>query len=530
MIAARLTHLFAGLLLAAGAWAQLSPGDLTTAHADLEGMSKCTQCHDLGNKVTNAKCLECHKEIKALITQKRGYHASKDVKAKDCFTCHSEHHGRKFQMVRFDEKTFDHGLTGYTLEGAHKPVDCRKCHAPDNIADKDLKKRVKTFLGMDQKCLSCHDDFHQNTMDRDCRKCHSMEAWKPAKAFDHNKTEFPLKGKHVPVECKECHKPTLRNGKEFTDFANLPHADCKACHDDPHQAHFTNACAQCHTEDSFNTFTGKGRFDHNTTRFKLVGKHTAVDCFKCHKATSDPITVFQDRAGVAQNQCVTCHKDVHDGKFGTDCAQCHQEKGWKTLKSMDHFDHARTDFPLEGKHVGVDCKKCHKGAFTDPLPFDACTRCHEDYHKGEFAKEGVSPDCAQCHSVKDGFEVSLYSFPEHAKTQFPLDGAHQATPCTACHMKDGKKWVFKGLATGCADCHDNPHGDEFVENGTTDCKRCHVTGSWYPELFDHDFTKFPLVGEHVTVECKQCHKGEPEQGKRTASFKIPKHECADCHK
>ena len=52
--------------------AQLSPGDLTTAHADLEGMSNCTQCHDLGNKVTNAKCLECHKEIKALITRKEG--------------------------------------------------------------------------------------------------------------------------------------------------------------------------------------------------------------------------------------------------------------------------------------------------------------------------------------------------------------------------------------------------------------------------------------------------------------------------
>jgi hypothetical protein len=101
---------FTLVLLAAGSMvvAQLSPGDLTTAHAALEGMSNCTQCHDLGNKVTNAKCLECHKEIKSLITKKRGYHASSVVKAQDCFACHSEHHGRKFEMVRFDEKAFDH--------------------------------------------------------------------------------------------------------------------------------------------------------------------------------------------------------------------------------------------------------------------------------------------------------------------------------------------------------------------------------------------------------------------------------------
>ncbi|MCC6726954.1 MAG: hypothetical protein IT258_20805, partial [Saprospiraceae bacterium] len=44
-------------------------------------MSNCTQCHDLGDKVSNNKCLACHKEIKSLVDKKRGYHASKDVKA-----------------------------------------------------------------------------------------------------------------------------------------------------------------------------------------------------------------------------------------------------------------------------------------------------------------------------------------------------------------------------------------------------------------------------------------------------------------
>ena len=534
------TYLFVVLsLVAVTGRAQLSPGDLTTAHANLEGMSNCTQCHDLGNKVTNAKCLECHKEIKSLITQKKGYHASKDVKAKDCFTCHSEHHGRKFEMVRFDEKTFDHGLTGYPLEGAHKPIDCRKCHAPDNIADKELKKRTKTFLGMDQKCLSCHDDFHQGTMAKDCKQCHGMDAFKPAKNFDHNKTDFKLKGEHIAVDCKECHKPIMKSGKEFTDFGNLPHADCKACHADAHNGHFTNACAQCHSESSFKVFDGKNRFDHNTTPFKLNGKHKTTDCFECHKRTSDPLTVFQDRAGVAMDQCATCHKDQHEGKFGTDCAKCHQEKGWVSVKSMDFFDHNVTDFPLQGKHVDVDCKKCHKVRYTDPIVFDACNKCHEDYHKGEFAKNGVSPDCVECHFLTDGFDVSMFSMEQHAETDFPLDGAHMATPCSECHLNEkwkkgaesttGEKWKFRELAMACYDCHDNVHEQEFAEAGVTECTRCHVTEDWYPSKFDHSKTAYPLDGKHVNVDCKKCHKPDPDPTRKVPSFKLPKHECSDCH-
>ncbi len=32
-------------------YGQISPGDLSNAHKDLEGMSNCTKCHVLGDKV-----------------------------------------------------------------------------------------------------------------------------------------------------------------------------------------------------------------------------------------------------------------------------------------------------------------------------------------------------------------------------------------------------------------------------------------------------------------------------------------------
>ena len=81
--------------------AQISPGDLANAHAKLEGIMNCTECHVLGGEVSNEKCLSCHKELNTRIDQKQGYHVSDEVKNKDCASCHSDHHGRNFDLIRF---------------------------------------------------------------------------------------------------------------------------------------------------------------------------------------------------------------------------------------------------------------------------------------------------------------------------------------------------------------------------------------------------------------------------------------------
>ena len=66
-------------------YGQISPGDLSSAHAELEGMSNCTLCHELGEKVLNSKCLDCHDDIQSLLTQNRGFHSDSSVEKKDCF-------------------------------------------------------------------------------------------------------------------------------------------------------------------------------------------------------------------------------------------------------------------------------------------------------------------------------------------------------------------------------------------------------------------------------------------------------------
>ena len=116
--------LLAFLLFAGPLFGQISPGDLTKAHAHLEGLKNCTKCHILSEKETTSKCLECHKEIKLLIDQNKGYHASLEAKGKKCAECHGEHFGRDFKIINFNQDKFDHRLAGYKLEGKHAALKC----------------------------------------------------------------------------------------------------------------------------------------------------------------------------------------------------------------------------------------------------------------------------------------------------------------------------------------------------------------------------------------------------------------------
>jgi hypothetical protein len=513
---------------------QISPGDLSQSHSNLEGMSNCTQCHELGYKVTDKKCLECHKEIQSLINQNKGYHANKNVKKQDCFECHSEHHGRKFDMVRFDENTFNHNDTGYRLEGKHNSIDCRKCHQPDNISNSEIKKRKQTFLGLNDECISCHDDYHQKTLGTDCKKCHTMDAFSPASKFNHDQTEFPLIGAHQNINCIQCHKKETKNGEEFQEFKGIAFQDCKSCHNDPHNNQLPGKCNDCHSEVSFQNFNGQ-TFNHNVTNFKLKGKHNTIDCFACHKKTDNEKLVFQDLIGKSESNCLACHNDTHEGKFGLECVKCHNEESFFALNNMDFFDHNKTDYSLEGKHLEVDCKQCHTGRYTKTIDFSACNKCHNDYHNGEFTENNFTPDCVECHSLQEGFEYSLYTLEQHQETEFPLEGAHLATPCFACHIsEDNDQWTFKNLGETCVDCHVNIHEDYinpsyYPENN---CKACHVSDSWAKiDSFDHSKTGWNLTGKHKTTACRSCHFIENSDNKSVIDQKFIKldTDCASCH-
>ena len=174
--------------------AQISPGPLATLHSHLEGLSNCTKCHSLGSKVTNDKCLECHTEIRTRVLQDKGYHASVEISGKACITCHSDHHGLAFDLIRFRKESFNHQLTGFRLEGAHAAKACADCHKTGFITDPAVKDKKFTYLGVSPECRNCHIDVHQKSLSSACSACHGNESFKPAVKFSHDKTRFPLKG------------------------------------------------------------------------------------------------------------------------------------------------------------------------------------------------------------------------------------------------------------------------------------------------------------------------------------------------
>lgn len=505
---------------------QISPGKLSNPHSHLEGISQCTQCHNLGDKISEEKCLNCHSHLKQRIQSGKGYHVSSEIKSKSCIQCHSEHHGIKFEMVRFDKKTFNHDLTGYKLQGAHRAVDCRSCHAPENISNSEIRKNPTTYLGLDTRCVNCHEDFHQKTLSADCSKCHDFEHWSPASLFKHSRTKFPLNGAHQKVDCKICHPAELRSGQSFQKFAGLDFKTCASCHQDPHRGVYGKQCQSCHNESDFHKITPNSGFNHSITGYVLEGKHKQIDCKKCHDNRNNPQKLFQEFNMISPIVCKSCHEDPHENKFGPDCAGCHQQNSFRISGVMERFDHQLTAFPLIGKHKNLQCKLCHRsGKMTDPINHESCTHCHEDYHQNLFFISGKYKDCKDCHH-ENGFVPSLFGFEDHQKSRFPLNGAHQATACIACHKLESQ-WQYQWKSLECQSCHQDPHEQKINSKfyQPNHCASCHSEASWSEIQFDHQQTKFGLEGKHQKISCRKCHF-EIFKEQRFANLEM---RCQECH-
>jgi hypothetical protein len=521
--------IFICLIVGSGTlYAQLSPGDLSGPHAHLEGISNCTQCHVLGNKISDDKCLACHTEIKERVSNQKGYHSSSEVKGKQCFSCHSEHNGKDFQLVRLDVTKFDHNLTGFTLSAPHAKKECKDCHVQKNISDPKIRAKKFTYLGVQTACLTCHYDYHQQTLPSACLTCHNAEAFKPAAKFSHTTARFQLNGKHKTVDCLKCHKQEVVNGKKFQEFRGVQFANCTNCHKDPHQNKFGQNCRQCHTEESFLKVRSTGNFDHSKTAFRLEEKHLQVDCSKCHKTKlTDPLK---------HDRCTDCHTDYHKGQFAKngiipDCSQCHTVKGF-TLFSYTVEQHNQGVFQLNGSHGAVPCIECHRKQ--EKWSFRQigikCNDCHKDIHQSLIqAKFYPGSDCRFCHNESRWADVRF----DHSKTGFTLTGAHLNSDCRACHFKKDDAGIvhqkFTGLSQNCSDCHKDNHFNQFAQSGRTDCNRCHGTENWKASIFNHNNTAFKLDGKHTGVLCVKCHKPQQEGSSRYIKYKIKNFTCEACH-
>jgi hypothetical protein len=489
---------------AAGAEDVFSPGPLARGHEQIDGLSHCTDCHEAGKQHSPDHCLACHVELKDRLARGRGLHGRLPPAERDCQTCHREHQGRDAALVEWGpggQDRFDHARTGVPLAGKHAKAPCAKCHEPRRVVDPViralLEKRPgrKTLLGVGATCASCHFDEHRAQISTDCRKCHDEFGWKPAKGFDHAKTTYRLLGKHAKVECLKCHPP-----KE--DEATPP-----------------------------------GTFP----------------------APVVPAAFFVYKP-VLHERCIDCHKkDPHQGRFGDWCESCHVVRSWKEMvgRGKDNVFHLKTRYPLEGAHVEVACRACH-GPFSKEkaryknMAFKACTDCHADAHVGQLARpDRPTPRCDACHSVR-GWLPAKYELEDHAKSIYPLAGAHRTVACGACHPRDERlphrapARVKERLAVQqrplrvslaalareseekCETCHKDPHGGQFKPRAKPSaCLACHTLASWSALTFDHTKdSRYPLLGKHAKAPCASCHP--PVEGAPTR-YRPLDLACASCH-
>ena len=533
----------------------LMPGEVIKGHAKWE--EQCSKCHKRFDKAAqDGLCQDCHKDIATDMLQKKGVHGI-GFFHKTCHECHTEHQGRQATIAPLNPSTFDHAKTNFPLNDAHAKttVQCQHCHLPG------IKYRKAS-----SSCLACHkkQDVHKGKLGPACANCHTEREWKQVK-FDHRKTRFPLRGKHQPIPCKKCHE-----GQRFKD---TPRA-CASCHrkDDYHWGVFGRKCAACHTEQDW----AISSFDHNrATKFLLKGKHIRLKCESCHKVRvakaktpsaclachrkddthkgtfgkncstchteqdwktllfdHDRDTRFllkgkhQDTACVACHKgplystkvgtaCLACHKkdDVHKKALGPKCANCHDEKNWKTT-SFNHDRQSR--FPLKGKHRPLKCVACHANQQFKPTATN-CDACHtkDDVHKGQ---EGQA--CEKCHNEQTWKETTF----DHGLTRFPLLGKHQIVSCESCHRTQ----EFKNAETPCVACHSKD--DVHKLRLGPQCQSCHNARNWKLWDFDHNRrTHFPLDGGHKGLACLACHTEPTEKKIETPDTCIGCHSPDDVH-
>jgi len=404
-------------------------------------------------------------------------------------------------------------LGGYTSHAAFESK-CDYCHAPLETTQADLCLRCHTAV-FEQLTSQTGSHAKLANINR-CRECHpdhlgrEFDITKAAFAyFDHTPTGFNLRWHQVDydltlLECGDCHQ--IESGFQWVSTT------CESCHAgnnpsfmDLHRQNFGPECLACH--DGIDRMTN---FDHQASRFPLVGAHDQTDCAGCHldgQFSGTPV------------DCISCHHEpkIHAGLFSQDCAVCHTSVQWSVLMGMedvvfDHFEQTGFSLNLHFRDFADDpvlCADCHTSDDGFKVGFDLtfCVDCHTVENSLFMAEHQVQFGllCLSCH---DGVD-RMHDF--NHDSFFILDGQHAGINCESCHSDQN----FQDTPSECAACHAEPeiHAGYF---GLV-CENCHSTAAWSPaKMQSHTF---PIDhGDQGLVACEVCH-----------AVRYTEYTCYGCH-
>jgi hypothetical protein len=216
------------------------------------------------------------------------------------------------------------------------------------------------------------------------------------------------------------------------------------------------------------------------------------------------------------------------GTLKIDCAQCHVAESWRKWPDKPGFKHEQTGFKLQQAHTQARCLSCHRSLAFSRVG-TACADCHRDPHQAALGFE-----CQRCHTPTSWTNQRDMAN-AHARTRFPLLGAHTRVDCSACHRKSGGETSVIGVGadyastpTDCIACHlpdlQSATDPNHIQGGfSRRCNDCHgVSAQRWSDVsaFPHVAT-FPLTGVHATISCRACH---------TTGFAGTPRDCIGCHR
>ena len=171
---------------------------------------------------------------------------------------------------------------------------------------------------------------------------------------------------------------------------------------------------------------------------------------------------------------------------------------------MSRGFHEAGVFPLEGRHLVVECVACHWNGAIKGTPF-RCVDCHWIRRQDDRYETRLGAACENCHRPVSWTAVNW----NHATaTGVPLSPVHQALGCDGCH----KSRTFVPGSVTCYTCHaeefQSAREPNHVQAGFPTAVRDMSSGVSFGMVAGgvQSRRSFPLVGTHATQACAACHK------------------------
>jgi len=284
--------------------------------------------------------------------------------------------------------------------------------------------------------------------------------------FEHR--SHVLKG----ITCARCHAGVSNAGEEGP--LHIPgSAECKGCHERPHDDH---ECANCHGLPSTRAGAARARdilrFQHSTHVPRAKG-----NCVRCHLDIASGADVLRPRMPT----CAGCHNQ-HVAQLSDNCDACHVNIKDEGIKPDDHLIHGGNFLREHGLRAAADrqaCAACHQERF--------CISCH-----------GVTvPALPEKLNFDDPMRAGVHR--AGFKARHPEEAKGDPGLCTTCHSPKV-----------CSDCH----AKEKIAFGSTKVSP-HPSGWLGVRGTRNDHGRAALREPEL---CASCHSGAGEAM------------CVSCHK